>query len=261
MISLSLLLVLSSWTAFASGTDSNCYCGDNSVLRKGTPGWTMMFLVKDSSNNFVTKCFSSLISDRHVLTAKDCISKGGKNGTLSLFSDDRPKLEPIEIKRVLGDKTGSSNIAIVEIRNPINFDQQRDFRPICLHLDPKEAMDEGKYWLDYNLPNGLKEIDDYEGTETLSGVKVTRNTHVTISRTNGWRDGGAGIAQCPLRPFTNLYTTKNRAWYATGILHTDHADKYCKQQGAKSVIFERLHPQASGFRKILMEAKTCPPKP
>lgn len=243
-------------TSYAAEPES-CYCGDTSVHRKGNPSWFMMAEVRDSAGNFVSNCYSSLISDRHVLTAKDCIMNP-KDSKVILFSDDLTMIKTHNIKRFLAVDHQFSNIAIIEMSNPIDFSINRDFRPICLPFNV--TMNPGKLYLDYSfVPNELKEIDDYENMTSVSGFPVNPDTHVTISRTIGWRDGASGIRECPLKPFTTLHSTAKSSWFATAILHTDHAQKFCADQKAKSVVFEKLAPHQSLFESLLKEGKTCPP--
>ena len=255
-----LFLGLFSTLVYTSQSQS-CFCGDTSNQQNGEPSWLWSLEVRCPKGNFITKCQSTLISDRHVLTARDCAVQ--KNGQITLYSGSHNRVSH-SIKRMT--KFKKSNIAIFELMNPLDFNDENTPKPICLpdgknieHFESFENFENFELGSLFVDPSGngkeQHEILDHKSCKRDTGFNASPETHILIKKRKK--------EQCPVTPFTTLFSKSKSSpsWYATGVLHTEHSKKFCEAGKTKTTVFDRLTYHQTAFEDLLKDAKTCSPKP
>lgn len=170
-------------------------------------------------------CVAVIISDRHVLTAKDCIA-GQQIRLLQIMYDDLS--EDIHIKRTIQLNSKASNVAVLKLATPLVFDKFTG--PIC--LPDSEARPNLKI-----IPDSwdvLKEINASAKMSSIKGFNVNSNTHITV--TKGDNSG------CPHsgESSTQLYSQRDKfsSWFTVGVLNTQDSHKVCRDTNAILVIKE-----------------------
>jgi hypothetical protein len=206
--------------------------------------WLKSIRAVNSTNK--RDCVATVISDKHLLTAKDCVE--GMKLTLrkQIYNPNSPILN---IKRIIALKAKMSNIAVVELISPLTFDETTG--PICLsRQDKRDYLDAFVTSHDHYSPS---ESNEYKIFSQQLGFPTSNKTHFSIRK-----DDKKG---CPSLPQTQLFSFQDfsHAAYSLGTLHTRHAKDYCQSGRSHSVLYDNLSHYTSFFDKILVNAKTCPP--
>ena len=213
-------------------------CGDRDVMRGSNYGWVMDVQTVDKSG-VSGQCLSSLISDRHILTARDCVA--GKKLTVKLDS------KTLAVKRLAGSRGPGQNLAVIELSEPLKFSSS--LVPVCLQTTDFS----GGYDLGKGHPNLVESKYAYDREMTsLAGFDVSPKTHLLIENFN--KD------KCPKLPYTQLYSGMEQAEYVVGVLHTNNSKNFCQTGKIDIALFDRLFAHKAFFEKLLKDAKTCPPK-
>lgn len=91
----------------------SCVCGDGTLA--ADPKWTRFIEATDSQGQ-TEKCVATLISDQHLLTAKDCI-KGKK---LKVYRGEYTVSEETPIREVMyaNQWSDTNNVAVVKLEKP-----------------------------------------------------------------------------------------------------------------------------------------------
>lgn len=199
----------------------------------------------DDGNKY---CVATIISDRHVLTAKDCIALGKK---IKLRKDTYDEdSDEIPIKRIIQLKSNSSNVAVLELVTPLVFDKYTG--PICL----PESSSRPNLHIYKDTYDLVQETDAYDEMASRKGLVVNPNTHITVKGSKGSR------GRCPSTPSTQLYSQQSReaksSYFAVGVLHTKDMYEICNETDV--VLADNLFAYKGFFDQILKNAKTCPPK-
>ena len=204
-------------------------------------------------------CRGSIISDRHVLTAKDCIASGKKIKLLKEAHSHDP--QEIAIKKIIQLKSNASNVAVLELVTPLDFDQHTG--PICLPEDssgPLLIYCENCYEPTFELKcyEWIGETDAYDEMTSRKGFVVNRKTHITAKN---YKDSHQG---CPDAPSTLLYSEKNSlsatpSSFAVGVLYTKDMKKICEE--TETILADNLFQEVYKrfFKHIFKNAKICPP--
>ena len=184
------------------------------------------------------QCLSSLISDRHILTARDCVV--GKKLTVKLDS------KTLAVKRILGIRGPGQNLAVIQLSEPLKFSSS--IVPVCLEtIDYSEEQNMGK-----ELLNPVDSKYAYRLMTKLAGFDVTPQTHLLIENLDKDR--------CPKLPYTQLYSVIEETEYVVGVLHTENSKNFCQTREIDIALFDRLSVYKTLFETLLKDAKTCPPK-
>jgi len=145
------------WTQFFN---NNCRCGQEVIRitpfliggQVATPNefpWAAHVRIKTKQGS-VLKCGGTLVNDRFVVTAAHCVAERGISLTVTLGEHDVTNREGFEFTSLVkhfGYTTHSSykeqktlgvieyDIAVLELEKPVDFDNYKHIRPICLPSD------------------------------------------------------------------------------------------------------------------------------
>ena len=209
------------------------------MIRGGNYGWVMDVQSVDKSG-VSGQCLSSLISDRHILTARDCVA--AKKLTVKLNDSKN-----LAVKKIVGIRGTGQNLAVIELSEPLKFSSS--IVPVCLQTTNFSGrINLGKGHPDLVQP---KYAHDREMT-SLAGFNVTPKTHFFVQNFN--KD------MCPKLPYTQLYSGMEGTEYVVGVLHTENSRNFCQTGQTDIALFDRLFAYKNFFEKLLKDAKTCPPK-
>jgi hypothetical protein len=193
-------------------------------------------------NSYGLDCVSSLISDRHILTGKHCISK---NSDLRVVRGGGEIAYPV--KRVFQLKSKASNVAIIELKTPLRLGDGHftGISPACL---PDFNMT-GTFTNDANNYLAIYQSQQHEELAKLTGLPIKPQTHLSLTDKN---------FGCPEQKYPSLYYSIKGTQYVAGIIHP-HTSDLCSDGTIQAFAADNLTVYQGFFKTILKGAKTCVP--